>query len=170
MSPFPACLALGFPAFSHSTGPWASTVPRWLLRGIPGQQTLSPAPSPRSLTVLASVSPLPPPQLLRGLLASFPYSNPRVTPPRALSCLEPKTPARDLRGRASGLAANAIWGFSHVEPEARISTGNPPARVPWRYPPKGTVYPLLWGRRFLFSLHWFEFHAEYRLTPWWQVE
>ena len=40
-----------------------------------------------------------------------------------------------------------------------------PARVPWRYPPKGTVYPLLWGRRFLFSLHWFDFHAEDRLTP-----
>ena len=65
-------------------------------------------------------------------------------------------------GPASGLAANAIWGFSHVEPEARISTGNPPARVPWRYPTKGTVYPLLWGRRFLFSLHWFDFHAEDR--------
>ena len=42
-------------------------------------------------------------------------------------------------GPASGLAANAIWGFSHVEPEARTSAGNPPARVPWRYPPKGTV-------------------------------
>ena len=25
--PFPACIALGFPAFSHSTRPWASTVP-----------------------------------------------------------------------------------------------------------------------------------------------
>ena len=73
-------------------------------------------------------------------------------------------------GPASGLAANAIWGFSHVEPEARTSAGKPPARVPWRYPPKGTVYPLLWGRRFLFSLHWFDFHAEDRLTPWWQVE
>ena len=47
-----------------------------------------------------------------------------------------------------------------MEPEARTSAGNPPARVPWRYPPKGTVYPLLWGRRFLFSLHWFDFHAE----------
>ena len=22
------------------------------------------------------------------------------------------------------------------------------------------MYPLLWGRRFLFSLHWFDFHAE----------
>ena len=32
------------------------TVPRWLLRGIPGHQTLSPAPPPRSLAVLASVS------------------------------------------------------------------------------------------------------------------
>ena len=73
-------------------------------------------------------------------------------------------------GPASGLTANAIWGFSHVEPEARNSTGNPPARVPWRNPPKGTVYPLLWGRRFLFSLHWFDFHAEDRLTPWWHVE
>ena len=73
-------------------------------------------------------------------------------------------------GPASGLAANAIWGFSHVEPEACTSAGKPPARVPWRYPPKGTVYPLLWGRRFLFSLHWFDFHAEDRLTPWWQVE
>ena len=29
-------------------------------------------------------------------------------------------------GLASGLAANAIWGFSHVEPEARTSAGNPP--------------------------------------------
>ena len=37
--------------------------------------------------------------------------------------------------------------------------------MPWRYPTKGTVYPLLWGRRFLFSLHWFDFHAEDRLTP-----
>ena len=73
-------------------------------------------------------------------------------------------------GPACGLAAKAIWGFSHVEPEARTSVGNPPARVPWRYPPKGTVYPLLWGRRFLFSLHWFDFHAEDRLTPWWHVE
>ena len=96
---FPACLALGFPAFSHSTGPWGSTVPRWLLRGIPGHQMLSPAPPPRSLAVLASVSPLHPPQLLHGLLASFPYSSPRVPPPRALSCLEPKAPARDLRGQ-----------------------------------------------------------------------
>ena len=51
-----------------------------------------------------------------------------------------------------------------MEPEARTSVGNPPARVPWRYPPKGTVYHLLWGRRFLFSLHWFDFHAEDRLT------
>ena len=49
-----------------------------------------------------------------------------------------------------------------MEPEARTSAGNPPARVPWRYPPKGTVYHLLWGRRFLFSLHWFDFHAEDR--------
>ena len=48
-------------------------------------------------------------------------------------------------GRASGLAANAIGGFSHVDPEARTSAGNPTARVPWRYPPKGTGYPLLWG-------------------------
>ena len=57
-------------------------------------------------------------------------------------------------GPASGPAAHAIWGFSHVEPEARTAPGNPrpphprPAQVPWRYPPQGTVYPLLWGRRF----------------------
>ena len=97
--PSPACLALGFPAFSHSTSPWALTVPRWVIQGIPGHRTLSPAPPPRSLAVLASVSPLPPPQLLRGLLASFPYSSPRAPPPRAVSCLEPKAPARDLRGQ-----------------------------------------------------------------------
>ena len=73
-------------------------------------------------------------------------------------------------GPASGPAANAIWGFSNVEPEARTSAGNAPARVPWRYNPKGTVYPLLWGRRILFSLNWFDFHAEDRLTPSWHVE
>ena len=54
-----------------------------------------------------------------------------------------------------------------MEPEARTSAGNPSARVPWRYPPKGTVYPLLWGRRFLFSLHCLHFQAEDRLTPQW---
>ena len=53
----------------------ASTVPRWLLRGIPGHQTLSPALPPRCLAVLASVCPMPPPQLLHGLLASFHLSN-----------------------------------------------------------------------------------------------
>ena len=73
-------------------------------------------------------------------------------------------------GPASGLTANAIWGFAHVEHEARNAPGNPPARVPWRNPPKGTVYPLLWGRRFLFSLHCFDFNAEDRLTQWWHVE
>ena len=61
--PFPACLAfqtaLGFPAFSHSAGPWASIAPRRLLRGVPGHWTLSPAPPPRSLAVPASVSRLP---------------------------------------------------------------------------------------------------------------
>ena len=57
-----------------------------------------------------------------------------------------------------------------MEPKARTSAGNPPALVPWRYPPKGTLYLLLWGRRYLFSLHWFDFHAEDRLTPWWHVE
>ena len=107
----PACLALGFPAFSRSTGPWASTVPRWLLRGIQEHRTLSPAPPPRSLAMLASVSPLPPPQLLRGLLASFPYSSPRVPPPRALSCLEPKAPARDQRGQRLDLQLKPIGAF-----------------------------------------------------------
>ena len=121
--PSPACLALGFPAFSHSTSPWALTVPRWVIQGIPGHRTLSPVPPPRSLAVLASVSPLPPPQLLRGLLASFPYSSPRAPPPRAFSCLEPKAPARDLRGQRldrqlTPFGAFLMWSLRPAPPQA----------------------------------------------------
>ena len=139
--PFPACLAPGFPAFSHSTGPWASTVPRWLLRGIPGHRTLSPVPPPRSLAVLASVSPLPPPQLLRGLLASFPYSSPRVPPPRALSCLEPKAPARDLRGQRLDwqlmpFGAFLTWSLRPAPPRA-----TPQRECPGDTRPRGQCIP-----------------------------
>ena len=139
--PFPACLALGFPAFSHSTGPWASTVPRWLLRGIPGHRTLSPVPPPRSLAVLASVSPLPPPQLLRGLLASFPYSSPRAPPPRALSCLEPKAPARDLRGQRLDwqlmpFGAFLTWSLRPAPPRA-----TPQRECPGDTRPRGQCIP-----------------------------
>ena len=83
--PFPACLAfqtaLGFPAFSHSTGPWASIAPRRLLRGIPGRWTLSPAPPPRSLAVLASVSRLPfPDSSVRCSWRPFPTAVPERHP------------------------------------------------------------------------------------------
>ena len=81
-----------------------------------------------------------PPQLLRGLLASFPYSSPRAPAPRAWSCLEPKAPARDLRGQRLDrqlmpLGAFLMWSLRPT------SVGNPQARMPWRYTPKGTVYP-----------------------------
>ncbi|KAI4573934.1 hypothetical protein MJT46_005174 [Ovis ammon polii x Ovis aries] len=61
-------------------------------------------------------------------------------------------------GPASGPAANAIRGFSHVEPEANIR-GNPQARMPRRYTPKGTVYPLCG-----------EGGSCFPSTAWWHVE
>ena len=101
--------------------------PRRLLGGIPRHWMLSPAPPPRSLAVLASISHAPP-KLLLALLASFPYSSPR--PPHPLKGFElPGAQGSGQRpeGPASGRAALAIWGFSHVDPEARTSPGNPPA-------------------------------------------
>ena len=126
MPPFPACLAfqpaLGFPAFSHSTSPLASVAPRRLLGGIPGHWTLSPAPPPRSLAVLASVSHAPP-KLLLALLVSFPYSSPRPPLPRALSCLELKALARDLKGQRlerqlSPSGAFLMWSLRPAPPKA----------------------------------------------------
>ena len=92
-----------------------------------------------------------PPQLLRGLLASFPYSSPRAPPPRALSCLEPKAPARNLRGprldrQLTPFGAFLMWSLRPAPPQT--TPAPPPAQVPWRCPPQGTGYPLLWGRRF----------------------
>ena len=149
--PFPACLAfqtaLGFPAFSHSTGPWASIAPRWLLRGIPGHCKLSPVPPPRSLPVLTSVSHLPSSTPLCPLgVLSLPQS--QTTTPEGFEL--PGAQGSDQRpeGPMSGPAVHDICVFSHVEPEAPTSPGNPPAQVCWRYLPKGTVYPLLLGSRF----------------------
>ena len=98
-------------------------------------------PPPRCLAVLASVSPMPPPQLLRGLLASFPYSSPRVPPPRALSCLEPKAPARDLRGQRLDwqlmpFGAFLTWSLRPAPPRA-----NPQRECPGDTRPRGQCIP-----------------------------
>ena len=149
--PFPACLAfqttLGFPNFSHFTGPWASIAPCWLLQGIPGHWKLSPVPPPRSLPVLTSVSHLPSSTPLCPLgVLSLPQS--QTTTPEGFEL--PGAQGSDQRpeGPMSGPAVHDICVFSHVEPEAPTSPGNPPAQVCWRYLPKGTVYPLLLGSRF----------------------
>ena len=144
MPPFPACLAfqpaLGFPAFSHSTSPLASVAPRRLLGGIPGHWTLSPAPPPRSLAVLASVSHAPP-KLLLALLVSFPYSSPRPPLPRALSCLELKALARDLKGQRlegqlSPFGAFLMWTLRPAPPQA-----TPQHKCPGDTRPRGQCTP-----------------------------
>ena len=149
--PFLACLAfqtaLGFPAFSHSTGPLASVAPSRLLQGIPGHWTLSPVPPPRSLAVLAFVSPHPSPAPPCPLGVLSLQQSPTTTP-EGFELPGAQGSGQRHEGSASGTAAHTIWGFSHVKLEACTSPGNPPAQVSWRYPPKGRVYPLLLGRRF----------------------
>ena len=145
--PFPACLAfqttLGYPNFSHFTGPWASIAPCWLLQGIPGHWKLSPVPPPRSLPVLTSVShrPSPTPLCSLGVLS---LQKSQSTTPEGFEL--PGAQGSDQRpeGPTSGPAAHAIWVFSHVEPEAHTSPGNPPAQVPWDTRQRGQCLPYRW--------------------------
>jgi len=81
-----------------------------------------------------------PPQLLRGLLASFPYSSPRAPAPRALSCLEPKAPARDLRGQRLDrqlmpLGAFLMWSLRPT------SVATPKRECPGDTRPRGQCTP-----------------------------
>ena len=147
--PFPGCLAfqtaLGFPAFSNSTGPLASIAPSQLLQSIPGHWTLSPVPPPRSLAVLASISPspFPAPPCPLGVLS---LQQSPTTTPEGFELLGAKGSSQKPEGPASGTAAHAIWGFPHVEPEARTSTGNPPSPNALEIPTKADSVPPTVGK------------------------
>ena len=131
--PFPACIALGFPAFSHSTGPWASTVPagsseafrdtRRSLQRLHLDPSLFPPPFP------ACPSPTPPCAAL-GVLS---LQQSQGATPEGFELPGAQGSGQRPEGPASGPAAHAIWGFSHVEPEARTAPGNP--RAPPHPPP-----------------------------------
>ena len=101
---------------------------------------LSPAPPPRFLAVLAFVSHAPP-KLFLALLASFPYSSPRPPPPKALSCLELKALARDLKGQylerqLSPFGAFLMWTLRPAPPQA-----TPQHKCPGDTRPRGQCTP-----------------------------
>ena len=74
-------------------------------------------------------------------MASIPYSSPRVPPPRALSCLEPKAPARDLRGQRLDwqlmpFGAFLTWSLRPAPPRA-----TPQRECPGDTRPRGQCIP-----------------------------
>ena len=103
--PFPACLAsrnsLGFPTFSYSTPYLGLNSHCRLLPGIPGHCPPTP-PQARSLTFLASSTPLGPP----GILA---LQQSQSTAPRAFELPGAQVYCQRRFGSASPRAAHTFW-------------------------------------------------------------
>ena len=88
--------------------------------------------------------PTAPLQLLYALLVSFPYSNPRAPPPRALSYLEPKAQTRDLKGQCldrqlTTFGSFLVWSLRLAPPQA-----TPQPKCPGDTCQRGQCAPYCW--------------------------
>ena len=160
MPPFPACLAfqnpLDFPIFSHSTCLLASIASTgsseaFLDTGCSLQclhldPSLSLPPFPTSLPNSSVLPWCPFPTAVPVQRPPHPHPHTHLHP-HVFEWPETQINSQRRDGPTSQMVAHTIWGFCRwsLMPAPPSPPASPSA---WRDPHKGTLYPLLLGRRF----------------------